>query len=261
MVAKRCRNLQKLERAKSKPRSIPMDVLLSKQTMDTVVVFSSSEDFLGVSNEALKKQGLALLPVNSPARLTECCSSGYLNFLVDCGGLGFKRARSITMSIRSHAPSSFIIAYCPDTAWSLPLRDAGASAVIEGRNEVGLRVMEASTGFFENITAIIFQHLQSTRRKIKEAASQSRIAKAKARVTHLSLMHMLQTDANVRAFLTNPWPASRHGQYVAIAGGETIGFADNAEELAEQISSFRPPGNILIQKIDCEDDLLRQRVI
>jgi len=238
--------------------TLPVDVLLSRLTIDTVVVFSSDEGFIEFSKDILTKQGFALLAVNSPARLAEHCSEGYLNFLVDCDRLGLLDARSVTTSIRARASSSFIVAYCPATGWGSRLMEAGASDVIDGKGDPALYLMEASTGFLENIDAIISQHLRSTRRKIKGAAIRTRIEKATAKVVHLSLKHMLETDANVRAFLTNSWPPSRHGQYVAIADGETIGFANDVVKLAEQIRDFRPSGNILIQQIDCESDSLRQ---
>ncbi len=257
---KRCRCPGGKSGAKNDGASVATDVVLSSRTMETVVVFSSNEDFIDLSNDALTKQGFTLLGVDSQARLIECCSGGYLNYLLDLGGMEFRRARSVTMSIRARAPNSSIVAFCPETEWGSRLKEAGASVVIKGRNDVTVQIMEASTGFLENINAIISQHLRSTRQKMKETSIRSRIEKAAAQVAHLSLQHMLQTDANVRTFLTNSWPASRHGQYVAIIGGETIGFADEAGKLAEQIRSLRPRGNILIQKIDCEDDSLRQHV-
>ena len=258
MVVRRRFGIDESERDQNGAIATSADILLSRRTMDTVVVFSSDQNFVAASQNALTKQGLILLPVNTMSRLMDYCSAGYLNFLLDCNLPDLGRASSITAIIRSGAPNSFIVAYCPNTGWGLPLMEAGANAILDGKQDVSLQIMEASTGFFENINAIVSRQLKSTRRKMKEAEFRSRIEKATARVARLSLKHMLQTDANVRAFFSNSWPCSRHGQYVAITEGETIGFGSNSKELAEKIKHLTPSGNIPIQKIDCENDLCRQ---
>ena len=237
---------------------VSADAWLSEKTAESVVVFSRGDDFIVIANEALTKQRFAPLPIYSQAHLERCCSKGYLNYLLDCDRLDFRNARFAIATICSRVPNCFIIAYCPNAGWKSRLREAGADVVIDSAEDMALRIMEASIGFLHNITKIASRLLTSSRRKTKEATLRSRMEKTAAAAAHLSLEHMLQTDANVRAFCANSWPASRHGQFVAIAGGETIGFGGDAGELAEYVRTFGPSGNVLIQRIDCEDDSLRR---
>ncbi len=240
--------------------AISADVLLSPKTTESVVVFACTDDFAEIAGEALAKQCFAPLPARSESHLDGYCSKRYLNYLLDCDRPDLHDVHLFMASIRSRVPNCFIIAYCSNPGWASRLKEAGADAVIDSADDVALRIMEASIGFRENINDIVSQHLRSGRRRIKEMTIRSRMEKATAAATHLSLEHMLQTDANVRAFCANSWPASRHGQFVAIVGGETIGFAGDAVELAEQVRGFRPSGNILIQRMDCEDDSFRRYV-
>jgi len=238
--------------------SISMDVLLSQRTMNTVVVFSSNEGFVSVSDEALRKQGFSVLPTDSQTRLADYCSKGYLNYLLDCDLPNLHIARTIVTTARACAPRGFIVAYCPRCEWAGQLKDTGVNVVIESGRDISVQIMHASTGFLKNINSIIGVYLESTKLRIKETTIRSRFEKATAKVAHLSLEQMLQTDANVRAFLTNSWPASRHGQYVAIAGGKIIAFGNNSWELAERLRNLAASGNILIQRIECEDDSFGQ---
>ena len=238
--------------------SVSADSWLSEKTAESVVVFSRGGDFVVIAIEALSKQRFSPLPIYSQAHLEDYCSKGYLNYLLDCERLDFRNIRFFIATIRSRVPDCLVIAYCPDAGWKSRLGEAGADVVIDSADDLALRIMEASIGFLHNVNKVASRLLTSNRRRIKEATLRSRMEKTAAAAAHLSLEHMLQTDANVRAFCANSWPASRHGQFVAIAGGETIGFGGNAGELAEHVRTFEPSGNILIQRIDCEDDSFRR---
>jgi tRNA(Leu) C34 or U34 (ribose-2'-O)-methylase TrmL len=252
---------QKKDTTQNSKNSVSADAPLSRKTMEAVVVFSSNEDFLAASYVALEKQDFVPLSVSARARIADLCAQGFLNYLLDCDLPDLREVQSTMTTIRSRAPNSFIIAYCPNTVWSASLKEAGANTIITGGENISLQIMDASTGFLQNINSIISQYHKSTRRKIKEATSRSRMEKAAAMAVHLSFEHMLQTDANMRAFFANSWPPSRHGQYVAIADGKTIAFGSDARELAEQVMNFGPSENILIQRIDCENVSISQHAI
>ena len=241
--------------------AISPDAPLSRKTMEAVIVFSSDEDFLSASCAALEKQDFVPLSVSAGARIDDLCAQGFLNYLLDCDLPDLCEVQSIMTTIRTCAPNSFIIAYCPDNVWSARLKESGIDTIIAGKENISLQIMDASTGFLENINSIICQYHKSTRKKIKEATSRSRMEKATAMAIRLSFKHMLQTDANVRAFFANPWPSSRHGQYVAIADGKTIAFGSDARELTEQVRNLEPSENILIQRIDCENAAISQHAI
>ncbi len=238
--------------------SVAADVPLSQRTMEAVVVFSFCEDFVAVSCVALEKQGFITVPVKTRERLDKLCSQGFLSYLLDCNHPDFQEAYSTITAARSLAPNSFIITYCPNQSWTERLKQAGSNAVIIEKGNISLQVMAQSPGFLQNINSIISQYHKSTRRRLKEVTSRSRMEKATAMATHLSFEHMLQTDANVRAFFDESWPPARHGQYVAIAGGETVAFGNSAKELAERLRDFAPSGNILIQRIECENATISQ---
>lgn len=260
MNVKRCFGPCTRDKAIGGARSASGEVLLSRQTMDTVVIFSPDANFVEIAGDALTKQGFDPFPASSQRQLASCFSGRYLNFLIDCDQPSLRKVCSVTTMIRNRAPRSFILAHCPNLSWRTHVTAAGTDAIMDGKQDLSLQIIEASTGFLENISSLVSQQLRSTRRKMKDAEIRSSIEKATARVARLSLKRMLQNDENVRAFFNNSWPASRHGQYVAIIGGKTIGFASNPKELADSIKPFMPPGNILIQKIDCENDSYRQYV-